>query len=355
MRDRLRRAAGWLERHRRLKAAAGFIRRHWLESLAAVCLLGLIVGVDPIKLAGVLRQIRPVIALEMLPVLLAVYVFRGLGWCVALRQLGIRISAFRAIYIMVAGQTMIFMPTGDLARVAMVERTGASGRNAGTIAGSITFQELLFLGLLGLGVLPRVALHPDIALLVVAMTLAHAGVVALILWEPAYNRAVRMVERVRILRRFDEQLRSLRPAFVELVKPRSLIGVVLFNALAAGCMYLLFHLALRAVGIDRVGFAESTFAYGLAHLLSGLSFLPGGVGSMEAIVTLILSWQGVPPYDGAAAAILFRGYNDIIMALIGLAAGGMVNRESRGRGEGADRRRIVVGDEPANDDAPAPR
>lgn len=329
----------WLRRHPFPRAVVGALRRHLLECVAVVCLIGLVVVVDPVRLARILGRIRPATALLMLPTVLAVYAFRGLGWWVALRHLGLRISAFRATYIMVAGQTMIFMPTGDLARVAMVERTGASGVDSGAIAGSITFQELLFMGVLGLGVLPRVVLHPDIALLVVAMTAAHVGIFTVLLWEPAYRRAVRAVERIRPLRRFDRQLRSLRPAFVRLMRPQDLVLVIFFNALAAASMYLLFHLALIAVGVERISLAQSSFAYGLAHLLSGLSLLPGGVGSMEAIVTATLAGQGVPAYRGAAAAILFRGYNDLLMALIGVVAGLLVRRESHHAGEESDRHR----------------
>ena len=334
--DRLR---SLRQRHRRVDAGLRFLRAHWLETVAAVSLAALLIAVDPIKLAGILRRSQPIDILLMLPTVVFVYALRGAGWWVALRHLGVRISLFRATYIMFAGQTLIFMPTGDLARVAMVERTGASGVDQGAIAGSIAFQELLFMGLLGLGVLPRLASHPDIALLVLVMTLAHVGIFVILLWKPAYDGAVSLVERVRLLRRFDPQLRSLRPAFTRMMAPRNLGGVIGCNALAAAAMFVLFYLALRAVGVQHIAFGEATFVYGLAHLLSGLSLLPGGVGSMEAIVTVLLARRGVPTYQGAAAAILFRGFNDVVMAAVGAVAGLEVRRESEHRGERADRGR----------------
>ncbi len=326
-----RRLQAWLRRHRRLDRGLAFLRRHWLESIAILSLIGLIAAVDPLRLAGVLGRVRPRVLAAMLPVLLAVYGFRGLGWWVALRGVGVRISPFRSVYVMFAGQTLIFMPTGDLARVALVKRTGASGRDEGTIAGTIAFQELVYLGLIGLGVLPRVAVHPDLALLVVLMTAAHAGIFAVIVWKRAYEWAVGVVTRVRPFRRFESRLRSLRPAFLEMMKPWNLAGVLAFNALAVGLLFLLFYLALRAVGVTSVSITEATFTYGLAHILSGLSFLPGGIGSQEVIVTGLLATHGVPTSTGAAASLLFRAFNDVVMAMVGAASGLLVRRAARRR------------------------
>jgi uncharacterized membrane protein YbhN (UPF0104 family) len=319
------------ERHPRLAAVLGFLRRHWLESIAVLSLVGLVVAVNPLRLAGALGRTRPAELALMLPVVLLVYGFRGLGWWVALRHVGVRISPFRSVYLMYAGQALIFMPTGDLARVALVERTGASGRGEGTLAGTIAFQELVYLGLVGLGVLPRVALHPDIAILVVLMTAAHAGIFVLILWERAYRWAVDVVTRIRLFGRFKPKLESLRPAFVEMMRPWNLAGVLVFNALAVGFLYLLFYLALRAVGITSLTFTEATFAYGLAHILSGLSFLPAGVGSQEAIVTGLLATHGVPVSTGAAASLVFRGFNDVVMAVVGALCGLLVRRATSER------------------------
>jgi uncharacterized membrane protein YbhN (UPF0104 family) len=325
----LRRARRSLPRW--LVAGGSFLRRHWLESVAVVSLLVLVLLVNPMRLAGVLGRVQPTVLALMFPVVLLVYAFRALGWWVALRHIGVRISVYRSVYLMFAGQTLIFMPTGDLARVALVERTGASGRDEGTIAGTIVVQELVYLGLIGLGVLPRLAMQPGIALLVLLMVVAHVGIFVLILWRPAYEWAVGVVTRVRVFRRFRSRLESLRPAFLTVVRPWSLAGVLLWNAVAAGFLYLLFYLALRAVGITQVSFADAAFTYGLAHILSGLSFLPGGVGSQEAIVTGLLASQGVPATAGAATSLVFRGFNDVVMALVGAASGLLVRRARRRR------------------------
>lgn len=322
------RAQRWVEQRPRVRAALGFLRRHWLVTLAAVFLIGLIVAVGPSHLIAAYRRAHWTWVALMIPVALAIYLFRGIGWWVGLRGAGVDIGLVRAVTIMFAGQTMIFMPAGDLARVALVEESGGGGQE-GTVAGTIAFQELLFLALLGLGVLPRAFSVAGVALLVLVMTASHVGVFTLLLWKPAYDWSVRMVERFRLLRRFDDQLRKLRPAFVAMLQWRTLIPLALCNALAALTTYALFALALRAMGARTVGLVDIAFAYGLAHLLSGLSFLPGGIGSMEVIVVAVLSRMGVAAPVGAATAVLFRVVNDGLMALVGVGAGWLVRRHAR--------------------------
>jgi uncharacterized membrane protein YbhN (UPF0104 family) len=240
----------------------------------------------------------------------------------------------------IAGQVMVFMPTGDLARVAMVRETGASGRGVGHLTGTIAFQELLYMTLIGLGVLPQAFSRRDVALLVLAMTLAHAAIFVILLWEPAHRWAVRTVERVRVLRRFDAQMRQIRPAFLQLVHPRVMVPAVALTGLAVALSFLLFWLSLQAIGARHVSFVSAAFVLALGHLISGLSFLPGGVGVFEGLLTVLMASNGVPPSEGAAAGLLYRGFNDILMAGLGAVVGAALRRwSSHGRGERRDRRR----------------
>jgi uncharacterized membrane protein YbhN (UPF0104 family) len=216
-----------------------------------------------------------------------------------------------------AGQTMVFMPTGDLARIALIKEVTGTRRSSGEITATIAFQELLFMTLMGLGVLPRVASHPDIALLVIVMVLVHLLILTVLIWEPAYAWAIRIVEKVKVLRRFDPQLRSIRPAFIELLHVRVIVPVLLCNAAAVFLSYLLFYMSLHAVGQTQVGFIAATFVLALSFVISGISLIPGGVGPFEGLLTVLMIANGVPVAAGAAAGLLFRGFNDILMAGFG--------------------------------------
>ena len=321
--EKLGRASGrWLERHPRLGRPLGWLREHWVVALAVLSLALLVLFVNPVRIAGLFLKANRRDLVLMAPCLIAVYLFKGIGWWVTLKRVGSKVSVWRSIYVMFAGRTLIFLPTGDLARIALLKETGERKTKAGEIAGTIAFQELVYTGLIGLGVLPRIADHPELILLVAVMAAAHAGIFAILLWQRVYDWAVGVVERVRLFRRFDEQLRSLRPAFLKMTTPSVLLQVVLWNALAVFVLMLMFNLAISAIvqptGIGpRVALGQTTFAYGLGHILGGLSLLPSGMGAMEAIIAGLLVTQGVPFYAGVAGVILFRAYNDAFSALLG--------------------------------------
>ncbi len=316
--ERIGRVSGrWLEEHPRLGRPLVWVRGHWVFALAALSLTLLIVFVNPARIAGLFVRADRRDLLLMAPCLVAIYLFKGIGWWVTLHRIGSKVSVRRAIYVMFAGRTLIFLPTGDLARIALLKERGEHRANAGEIAGTIAFQELVYTGLVGLGVLPRIGDHPELILLVAAMALAHAGIFLILLWKRLYDWAVGVVEHVRLFRRFDQQLRSLRPAFIHMTTPSVLLQVVFWDALAVFPLMLMFNLAILAVAGPKVGLAQTTFAYGLGHILGGLSLLPSGIGAMEAIIAGLLVTQGVPFYAGVAGVILFRAYNDVISALLG--------------------------------------
>lgn len=335
----------WSQRHRSVAPVARLVRSHWIETVAVVSLIALVVAVNPPTLLHTFSRISWQIAVLMIPVALATYVARAVAWYAALHRIGSLVSLWRTVAIEIAGQVMVFMPLGDLARVAMVRRAGFRRREPGELAGTIAFQELTFMTLLGFGVLPRVATQRDVALLVVIMTLAHAGIFAILLSRRAYDWAVRTVERVRILRRFDKQLRDIRPAFVMLFEPRALIPILISNAVAAALNFLLFWLALRALGQDSISFISAAFVLGLSYIIAGLSFVPGSLGAFEGLATVVMISNGIAPAVGAAVTLLYRGYNDILMAMVGAPfafalqrLGATGRRRSEGRGGRKSRR-----------------
>lgn len=310
-----RRALSGLWRHRRLRPALRWLRRHLPEAVALAGIVALIGVVNPAKLATAFGRMDWRIALLMMPVVLVSYLLRGLAWWVALRRIDVRLSLRRTLSVELAGQLMVSLPLGDLSRIALVRRLWR-GKGTGNLTGTIAFQELTFTMMLGLGMLPRVAGKPDLALLVVAMTLLHIGIFTVIVWRPAYEWALGRVERIHLLRRFDPQLRAVRPAVLTLFDWRAFIPILVCQAAAVLLSFLLFNLALHRLGIH-ISYAASTFVLALSYVIAGMSLVPGGIGPFEAILTLLMVANGVPAAAGVAAALLYRGYNDVFMALVG--------------------------------------
>ena len=328
-----------------LRTAWRLLRHWWLELVALLCIAALVLSVDPRRLAGVFAHLHWGDVAVMLPVVLGAYLGRALGWWVALRRIGVAISVARTVAIELAGQVLVFMPAGDLARVRLVARTGSNRRGPGALTGTIAFSELTFMSLMGLGVLPRAFTNHDVGLLVLVLVGVNALIITVLFSHRAYNGAVDIVEKVRMLRRFDQPMRRLHAAFRSLVEWRTLLGSVAGNGLAVACSFLLFFLALRAVGADQVSLVSAVFILALSHILSGLSLIPGSVGAFEGLVTVLMISEGVAPSEGAAAGLLYRGFNDLLMAaigglfLVGLRRSERSRERLRGRAQQGARRR----------------
>lgn len=302
-----------------LRLVGRLLRRYWAELFAVASLMALIIGVNPLDLGHDFGRIDWRVALLMLPIVLAIYLARGTAWQIALRGIGERIGFVQTQLIELSGQVMIVLPMGDLARVAMVRQTDRE-RGGGAITATVALQELLYMLFVSFGALPRLAERPDVALVMICTMLAFISVFVILLWGAAYDRAVRLVEHIRMLRRFDEQLHELRPAFVHLCHPKRLLPIALFQAIAAALSFLLFFLAMRAIGLTSVSYINASFALGVAYTFGAVSFLPLGIGAFEGLVTVIMLTFGVPAALGAASGLIYRGYNDLLMAIAGAFA-----------------------------------
>jgi uncharacterized membrane protein YbhN (UPF0104 family) len=305
------------------------LRENWLLLVALAGLAALVIAVNPAALGRTFQRVDVDVLLLMVPTTLGIFVVRGAGWWFTLRRIGIRISVAQAIVVVFATKPMVFLPAGDLGRVAVLESAGAQGHDAGEVASTVAFQEMIFLALMAVPLIPAAIVEPQLAPLVVFLAALLALILAVLLWEPAYSRAIALVERIALLRRFDRELRHIRPAFIRLFHPRTLAGVVVFDALGVALTFLLFELALHAVGVTYVGILQATFIYAVAYLVSGLAFTPVGLGAYEGIITGFMVLQGVAPSQGAAAALLYRGFNDVFMAILGFAFLAWVRRTIR--------------------------
>ena len=300
------------------RRAGGLLRRNWIWLLAASGLAALVVVVNPVRLGHVFSRVDRGVILLMIPTTFAIYIVRGVGWWFTLRRIGIKIGIVKAVVVVLAAKPMVFLPAGDLGRVAVLEVAGVRGLDAGEVAATIAFQEMAFLALMGLPLVPALVVEPQLGPLVAFLVILLGAILLVLVWERAYRRAVAAIERIPFLRRFDRELQHMRPAFLRLFYPRTMGGVAVFDALGVALTFLLFELALHAVGVRNVGLLQATFIYAVAYLVSGLAMTPVGLGAYEGIITGFMVLQGVAPSEGAAAALLYRGFYDVFIALVGV-------------------------------------
>ena len=103
----------------------------------------------------------------------------------------------------------------------------------------------------------------------------------------------------RFSRQCDRLGRMLEAATV-LLRSRLLLFGLALGMLAWGLEGAALYLIAREVGVP-IGFTTGIGIYGIAVLAGALSFLPGGLGSTEAVMGVLLVAFGA---DGAAAVAI---------------------------------------------------
>lgn len=84
-----------------------------------------------------------------------------------------------------------------------------------------------------------------------------------------------------------------------------LLGVTVLSVAGWSAEALAFHWILNAMGAD-IELTFAVFVYSLAMLAGAVSFMPGGLGSAEAVMVGLLVWKGMSSADAIAATVLIR-------------------------------------------------
>lgn len=254
----------------------------------------------------------------MVPCVIALYFFHGVAWWVALRGLDLPVRLRKAVEVAYVSQLFVFLPGGDLWRVPVLA-SGARGElDPGAVAGAVVFDDLLYFAVLTTAMLPVVPREPRLGLALLAALLPQLAIFTILLWARPYEYLVGKVAGYRLLRRFGPQLELIGPSFRRLFRPRVLVPVIAADATCVALAVALFWLGLAAVHAERVGLQAVMFTYSIGQLASGLSVLPAALGLYEGMMTGLLAIQGVSPAAAAAAALMYRAFNDVLMAVVGL-------------------------------------
>jgi len=132
----------------------------------------------------------------------------------------------------------------------------------------------------------------------------------------------KFLSKFPIIKRFEKRIeriaKNFSQGFNQLKKSRSVlpIFVLTFSIWLLECG--IFLASARAVGID---LPISFFAIPLLSILLGvLTLIPGGLGSIEAIIILLLTSLGFPTPKATAATLIYRFITHVIENSIGAIA-----------------------------------
>ena len=256
------------------------------------------------------------------------YVLRFFRWQLYLSALGQTVHWKRSLVIYLAGFALTTTPgkAGEMVRGVFLKPLGLGYGPSVAAFISERLSDLLAIVLLACLGLSR---YPFAWPLIVAG--AGAVIVLLVLLnqerlleqldERACRRSGRMSAVYRkVLRMFIDARRCHRPKVFLFATP---LSVVAWTAEAYA-----FHLMLGWLGL-LVDITFAFFVYAVAMLAGALSFLPGGLGGVEATMVALLLWAGQPQAAAVAATVLIRLTTLWFAVALGLVAlGGLLRGRS---------------------------
>ncbi|HUN74145.1 MAG TPA: lysylphosphatidylglycerol synthase transmembrane domain-containing protein [Steroidobacteraceae bacterium] len=236
------------------------------------------------------------------------YALRIYRWRMYLARLGHRLPHRFAALTYVAGFAYTLSPgkVGEMARARYYTRHGVP---LSDVAAAFLVERLLdVVVMVALAGLIASASARYRAATFTAAALAAVAVVALAVlpWKTLATRIDRAGHLPAWLRSsFLQGTRSLSAAR-ELLRP---------SMLAVGFLVGLLAWGFEGVGLDvlssylpgaHLGLSAAMGIYGLAVLVGGLSLVPGGLGSAEAVMTALIVTHGYPLADALLLTLLCR-------------------------------------------------
>lgn len=241
--------------------------------------------------------------------IVAYWVLRALRWYTILRNLGVRMR-FGELYVCCAASlgiaTVTPFQSGEMLKVELLKRHGALQRTAGY--GSFAVERVLDLLTIvsAAAVCLLVGFGSEMSRAAVLLVLGAVAAAALV--------GALVVSRMSAGGRFGEFLRSVR---VSLRGWATTLTVVALTAAAWVLVVVGWQLSLHSIGLD-IGFFRVLTLMTAVTLAGILSFIPGGLGVMEAGSAQILMKFGQSAATAQAGAILIRCYGLLVVSL-GLA------------------------------------
>ncbi|HID8536696.1 TPA: lysylphosphatidylglycerol synthase transmembrane domain-containing protein [Stenotrophomonas maltophilia] len=291
----------------------------WLSLVAAVYLLGLWY-VDRDK--QILNRLQS-LALPLCgcaAMVLASYGFRYLRWHVLLQAQGRPTGWCAGMLAYLAGFAFTASPgkAGELLRIRYFSRLGVPAQVTLTTFIYERALDLLVITALSLGAAHLIPLFGVLATVVLSLVLA----LCLVACVPPLQRAASVAIKglpSQPLRRLARFLMTGAVSLRPLLRPGLTAASTACGALAWLLTAAAFAWLCHALGIF-LPWQYAMAIYPLAMLIGALSFIPGGVGTTEAAIVLMLAASGAELDPTLAAAIGIRLASLWLAVAVGMAA-----------------------------------
>jgi uncharacterized protein (TIRG00374 family) len=247
------------------------------------------------------------------------YGLRFVRWQLYLNQLGHSVEWLSSLRIYLAGFALTTTPgkAGEAFRGVLLKQHNVPFPT--TFAAFISERlsdlvAIVLLTLVGLAQYPQargIVLAGVVGIVVVLVCLSSQTVLnKLHAWA-----SVRQGKLMALMAHVCDMLGEARQCH----RPRLLAVATLISVIAWGAEALAFYWVLSWLGAD-ISLSFAIFVYALSMLAGALSFLPGGLGSAEAVMISLLVFKGMAAPAAVAATVFIRLATLWFAVVIGLVA-----------------------------------
>ena len=257
----------------------------------------------------------------------ASFVLRALRWHIFVRQTGADPPLLTSLRTQIVGFSLTMTPgkLGELYKCHLMElRTGVPAARTAPI---VLFEKLMDasafagLALLAAALLPGlgesissaargllVAIAVGIAVALFARTISPQSIRALL---------VPLARRNRLGAKLTTAVELVLAGSADVLKGPVLVRNLALSFVARTCDGLALALTAWTLGIE-IPLLGGVFALNSSGTMGGLSMLPGGIGVVEATMSVILAGFGASPAAALAATMLARFFTFWIWVAMGL-------------------------------------
>ncbi|QEP42187.1 UPF0104 family protein [Ectothiorhodospiraceae bacterium BW-2] len=234
------------------------------------------------------------------------YLLRSLRWQLYLRQLGYRFATAFVVKTYLAGFAFTLSPgkVGEMVRGRYYHQHGVAYT---TTAAAFFVERLLDLLAMVTLVLLAVATATDYGWLI-GLTLGGLTALVAILIVTPWQRVEERFDRrsVSLFSRLSLPLIETLKGAQQLLTPKLLLGGLLLGVIAWGAEGVGLMVIGAMIPTITIDWATATAIYAVAIIMGALSFLPGGLGSTEAVMAALLVAHGYTLPDAMLLTLVCR-------------------------------------------------
>lgn len=271
--------------------------------IIGIVLLGIIALIAPWKQIGELIERIPLPAFLILFTLSVIYyVSKAVRFWYILRLLDIHKPLFAVSLLYLSGQPYSLLPAGELYRTVLLKKhmkvSMTKSSPSVTIQGLVEAIVLISFSIVGAFLIGKNRfIIAIVAILLITLIIA--------LQRGWLSKMHVMLDKLPYVSINKRKYRKFMASHQRLLTPKLLAPLIAISLIPVLSGVGILYVASQAIGFD-ISFIESAIGYSLPVIVSGLSFLPGGLGVSEGGTIGMVQLFGASAAAAVTIALLLR-------------------------------------------------